>query len=75
MAEELQILDGPPKVVTCSGGGISREGLHSGEGVFGRVEVGAVGRQVAQPRPRRLRSKPQENGLVFDGEFADNTMF
>ena len=53
-----------PKGVSGSGSGLSEQRLEFGEGIFDRIEVGAVGRQEAQPRTRRLDDLAHRSALV-----------
>jgi hypothetical protein len=47
-----------------SGGGFSQRGLQFGERLFDRIEIGAVGRQVAQRRAGPLDRLPDAGHFV-----------
>jgi hypothetical protein len=51
--------------VDSSGGGLSQQSFELGEELFDRIEVGAVGRQVAQLRAGGLRVCWQYARLQF----------
>jgi hypothetical protein len=53
-----------PRDLAGSGRGVAQQGLELGEGKLDRVEVGALGRQVEEPRTRCV------DGLAHAGDLV-----
>ena len=59
-----QLTAGIPKAFHCSLFGFADERFQFAEGLFDRIEVGTVGREIEQMRARRLDSGPHRRTLV-----------